>query len=280
MSWRPWKTHLLGLLATSLVSILLLVTLIPYLARTLFSPPLRGYGARFELLYYLTVALIPVLVWLIPAFVRKLAHAAYNAHKSLLGRSGFYIRYPKPSPPHFRTTLVMSLGPFAVDLLAIVEIEHFLGDLTTRTNTTGRGFYIAPLFLLLAALITALIPGAWIINELGLRLANPKTGEIIRASSVFDGILGPLGTLALLVSFITTLQSANYSYETASFALAAWAIRLYPPVLAAVTVYRLYVEPRALPSLEEWCNQQNIPVKQDLAKTLETIRPSKPLGAN
>jgi hypothetical protein len=276
MAARPWKTHLLGLLATSLVATFLLVTLVPYLARTLFSPPLRGYGARFELLYYLIVAMIPVLVWLIPAFVRQLAHTAYNAHRALLGRSGFYIRYPIPSPPHFRTTLVMSLGPFAVDLLAIVEIEHFLGDLTTRTTGAAntRGFYIAPVFLLLAGLLTALIPGAWIINELGLRLANPKTGEITRASAVFDGILGPLGTIALLVSFITTLESANYSYEAAAFALAVWAVRLFPPVLAAVTVYRLIVEPRVLPSLQEWCNQQKILVKQDLPQTLEAIRPT------
>jgi hypothetical protein len=161
----------------------------------------------------------------------------------------------------------MSLGPFAVDILAIVEIEHFLGDLTT---THTRGFYIAPAFLLLAALI----PGAWIIKELGLRLPQPKTGEITRASTLFDGLLGPLSTLALLVSFITTLESANYSYEVAAFALAVWAIRLYPPVLAAVTIYRLYVERRVLPSLQAWCDREKIPVKNDLSKTLEAIRPN------
>lgn len=272
MSTRPWKTHLLGLATTSILSTVLLLTLIPYAARTFFDPPLRGYGGvRFELLYYLTLALIPALLWLVPAFIRHLAHTAYNAHKTLLGRDGFYIRHPTRTPPHFRTTLVMSLGPFAVNLLAIVEIEHFLGDLSSKA--TSRGFYVAPFLLVLAALITALIPGAWIINELGLRLLNPKTGEIIRANAVFDGLLGPLGTLALLVSFITTLQGANYSYETAAFTLAAWSLRLYPPVLAAVTLYRLYVEPRVLPGLEEWCQQQNIPVEPDLTTTLETIRP-------
>lgn len=269
MSWKPWKVHVFGLLTISLVAVVLLLTLVPYAARSFFTPALRGYGGvRFELLYYFTIAFIPIVLWLIPSFLRLLARTAYAAHKLFLGRSGFYVRLPNRTPSFFRTTVLMSLGPFSVDILAIVELEHFLGDLSTRT----RGFYIAPILLLLAGIITALIPGAWLINELGLRLLIPKTGESIRASALFDGFLGPLSTVALLVSFITTLEGANYSYEAAVFALAVWAIRLFPPVLAAVTIYRLYVEPKVLPSLETWCDQENIPVKKDLPKELEAIR--------
>jgi hypothetical protein len=270
MPWKPWQVHLFSLLTISLLAVVLLLTLIPYAARTFFSPPLRGYGGvRFELVYYLTVALIPIALWLVPAFVRYLAHTAYSVHKAIFGRSGFYIRYLTKTPLHFRTSVLMSLGPFGLDMLAIVEVEHFFGNLSTGT----RGFYISPVLLLVAGIVTALIPGAWIINKLGLRLLNPKTGEIIRAGAVYDGYLGPLSTLALLVSFITTLESANYSYEAAAFALGVWALRLFPPLLAAVTIYRLYVEPKVLPSLQSWCDRENIPVKNDLSTTLETIRP-------
>jgi len=38
----------------------------------------------------------------------------------------------------------MSLGPFGLDLLAIVEVEHYFGNLSTGT----RGFYISPVLLL------------------------------------------------------------------------------------------------------------------------------------
>jgi hypothetical protein len=269
MSWKPWTVHLLGLLTISLVTVVLLLTLVPYAARSFFTPPLRGYaGVRFELLYYFTIALIPIGLWLVPSFLRFLARITFSAHKSFLGRSGFYVRLPNGSPPRFSTTLLMSLGPFAIDILAIVEVEHFLGELSTRT----RGFYVAPVLLLLAGIITALIPGAWIISELGLRLLIPKTGEVLRASALFDGFLGPLSAVALLVSFITTLAGANYSYETAAFALAVWAVRLFPPVLAAVTIYRMYVEPKVLPSLEAWCDQENIPVNKDLPRNLESMR--------
>jgi hypothetical protein len=274
MSWRPWKVHFVGLLTSIALAVLLLLTLIPYLARVLFTPPLRGYNSlRFELLYYLVVALLPVALWLVPAFVRLLGRAAYNAHKTFFGRTGFYLRYPTPTPRRFRTTLVMSVGPFAIDILAIVEIEHFFGNLNTRAVTT-RSFYVAPILLVLAGIITALIPAAWIINELGIRHLNPETGEVSRASAIFDGLLGPASAAALLVSFITTLSGANYSYEEAIFALAVWAIRLYPPVLAAVSIYRIVIEPRVLPSLQLWCDQANIPIKNDLPRTLEAMRPN------
>ena len=74
MPWKPSQVHIPGLLLTVLAAVILLLTLIPYAARTLFTPPLRGYnGLRFELFYYLAIALIPVALWLVPAFVRQLA---------------------------------------------------------------------------------------------------------------------------------------------------------------------------------------------------------------
>ncbi len=54
-------------------------------------------------------------------------------------------------------------------------------------------------------------------------------------------------------------------------------MRLFPPVLIAVSVYRLYVEPRVIPKLEIWCEAKGIVVRDDLSKVLEAISqgPSK-----
>jgi hypothetical protein len=94
MSWKPLWVHFVGLLATAVAAAGLLLSVVPHAARVLFTPPLRGYeGVRFELLYYLLVALIPVALWLVPAFVRQLACWAYGAQRTFLGRSGFYVRY-------------------------------------------------------------------------------------------------------------------------------------------------------------------------------------------
>ena len=130
MVGKPGRIHLLGLLAVIVASVSLLLTLVPYLARVLFTPPLRGYnGIRFELFYYSALALIPAALWLVPALLRRLARAAFAVHRSFFGRSGFYVRFPTEKSLRFRTTVLMSLGPFAVDLLAIVEVDHFFGNL-------------------------------------------------------------------------------------------------------------------------------------------------------
>lgn len=271
MAWKPSRVHLLGVAATVAVAIVLLLTVIPWAARDLFSPSLRGFGGlRAEPFYYLAVALIPVVLWLVPAFVRWLARTTYGAHKALFGRSGFYVRFPVERPFRFRTTVLMCLGPFAVDMLAIVEIEYFFGNLTQIANP--RGFFVAPALLLLAGFLTALIPGAWLVDTLDIRLVNPKRGEVTRAAALFEGVLGPLGTVALLVSFITTLHEANYSYEQGLFVLGVWAVRLFPPILAAVSVFRVVVEPNVLPSLKTWCDRSGIPVRTDLSAALENVR--------
>jgi len=270
MSRASLWTHVAGILVAIAVAVLLLVSLIPYTANMLFSPPLKGYSSlRFELLYYLTVALVPVLIWLIPPVSRHLGIFMIWIHRKILGRSGFYIRFPRRSPLRFRTTVLMSLAPFAVDMLAIVEVEYYLGNLTRRASIGS--IFVAPSLLLLAGIITAVIPGAWLVNELGLRLLNPSKGEVLRASQLFDGVLGPLSAVALLVSFVTTLDSAHFSYEEGAFALGVWAVRLFPPVLIAVSFYRLYIEPRVLPKLEAWCETRGFSVREELSKVLETM---------
>ncbi len=57
--------------------------------------------------------------------------------------------------------------------------------------------------------------------------------------------------------------------------LGEWAVRLFPPVLAAVSVYRVVVQPDVLPSLEHWCEAEGIPVKESLAE-LSQMKPLPP----
>ena len=164
----------------------------------------------------------------------------------------------------------MALGPFAVDMLAIVNIEYYL---TNLHQSAARGsIYVSPLLLLMAAGITTLVSGAWLVRELGLRVLNPKRGEATSAAALVDGVLGPLSAIAPMVSFVTTLQSASFSYEVGTFALGVWALRLFPPVLVAVSVYRMQVEPRVLPELVAWCESQGIPFRNDLGQSLEALR--------
>lgn len=275
MSWTPGRVHLVGVLVTIAVAVVLLVTVVPFVARELFTPALRGYGSlRAEPFYYLTVALIPVVLWLIPAFGGWLARTTYGAHKAFLGRGGFYVRFPVERSIRFRTTLVMALGPFALDMLAIVEIEYFLG--TLGPGEAVRGLFVAPALLLLAGLITALVAGPWLVDALDVRLVQSKRGEVTRVAAVYEGLLGPVGAAALLVSFITTLHEANYSYEQGLFTLAVWAVRLFPPILAAVSIYRVMVEPRRLPGLRGWCDREGIPIRAGLAATLDTVRAGPP----
>ncbi len=160
MFGKPAKIHLVSVTAVIVVAVVLLVTIFPYLARLVFPPTARRFtGLRLESLYYLTLALIPVVVWLIPPLVRALARGSYSVQGAILGRSGFYVRFPRKRELRFRDTVVMSLGPFAIDLLVIAEIEFFFA--TPDLLALGRGFIAVPALLVLAGVITALVPGPW-----------------------------------------------------------------------------------------------------------------------
>ena len=271
MAWTSRRIHLTAIMIAVAVAVTLLTTLVPYAARYFFTPPLEGYNrVRGEVFYYLAIGLIPVALWLVPFFTRRLAQMTITLRKRFFAKSDFYIRFPTERSTRFRTTFLMALGPFALDMLAIVNVEYYFTNL--HLSAVRGSIYVSPLLLLMAAAITVLLPGAWLVRELGLRVLNPKRGEVAQASALFDGALGPLSALALMVSFVTTLQSASFSYEVGAFALGVWALRLFPPVLVAVSVYRMVVEPRVLPKLVSWSEIQGIPFRSDLDQTLETLR--------
>src|SRR5439155_548650 len=123
------------------------------------------------------------------------------------------------------------------------------------------GLLAFPILLFLAGLLTSLVPGAWLLDALEVRVVNPSRGEVVRVAELFERILGTIGAAALLASFVTLLHTSGYSYEAGILLLTIWAVRLFPPVLGAVCVYRLWVEPRMLPSLEAWCSTEAIQVR-------------------
>lgn len=269
MKPRPGTYHLIGCLVVLAVAVVLLVAVFPVLVSLYMPKTTRLAGLRGEAVDFLFIALVPVLVWLVPPIVRGLARVTHHGHKAVLGQSGFYVRFPTPRRLRFRDTLVMALSPFAIDLLVISEIEYFASgaDLTSFT----RGLFGVP-FLLLAGVVTSLLPGPWLVGALDLRLVNPSKGEVVREASVFEGLLGPLGALALLVSFITLAHTVGDSYEQGLVLLGLWAARMFPAVLVAVSVYRIFIEPDVLPNLRAWTAEEGIEETPSLEAALARFR--------
>lgn len=270
MAQRSGTLHVVGCLVVLALAVVLLVTVFPRLVEAYLPRGQRIAGLRGEAIDFLFIALVPVLVWLVPPLVRGLARMTHRGHKAILGKSGFYVRFPTHRPVRFRDTLVRALSPFAIDLLVISEIEYFLSG--ADASTFARGLFSIP-FLLLAGVLTSLLPGPWLVDALDLRLVNPGKGELVREASVFDGILGPIGALALLISFITLAHTVGDDYQQGLVLLGVWAARMFPAVLVAVSVYRTLVEPDVLPSLVAWTAKEGIEVVSSLEGVLAGLRP-------
>src|SRR5205809_7536310 len=253
------RTHLLGFSVAVAVAVLLLLVLFPAFGRRI--------AGRDLPVYFVTVALVPVILWLFPPFVRALARLTYLAHRAIAGRGGFSVRVPKPRTTRFRDTLVSAVGPFAIDLFVLSEILYFFGPADVKDLRFSLLAF--PLLLLLAGILTSLVPGVWLLDALEVRPVSPLRGEVVRAAELFERILGPIGAAALLASFVTLLHTSGYSYEAGLFLLTIWAVRLFPPVLGAVCVYRLWVEPRILPSLEALCSTLAIQVDAPMPEIMD-----------
>src|SRR5207247_9331583 len=113
-----------------------------------------------------------------------------------------------------------------------------------------------------------LLPGAWLLDGLELRLVNPARGEVVRPAEWFERTLGPVGAVAILAGFVTLLHTSGFSYELALYDLGLWAVRLFPAVFGAVCVYRLAIEPQVLPGLDAWCAKAGIDTRKALPAVL------------
>ncbi len=254
---RAARAHVMGFVVVLAVALLLHYGLLPFLGRRV--------SIRETPAYFLAVALVPVALWLIPAFSRALARGAYEAHRKFFGKQGVYVRLPASEPIRLQDTVLMSIGPFAIDVLVLAEILFLEGTADLRQLVVG---FVAFPILLLAGLLTSLLPGAWLLDGLELRLVNPARGEVVRPAEWFERTLGPVGAVAILAGFVTLLHTSGYSYESALFLLGLWAVRLYPAVFGAVCVYRLVIEPQVLPSLEAWCAKERIQIRTELPNVL------------
>ena len=119
---RAGRTHVLGFVVVLGVALLLLYGLLPVLGRRV--------GIRETPAYFLAFALVPVALWLIPAFSKVLARGAFETHRKLFGKGGTYVRLPGSEPIRLWDTLLMSIGPFAIDVLVISEILFLQGTPT------------------------------------------------------------------------------------------------------------------------------------------------------
>ncbi|HYT18017.1 MAG TPA: hypothetical protein VEO18_07195 [Thermoplasmata archaeon] len=254
---RAARAHILGFVVVLAVALVLHYGLLPVLGRRV--------GIRETPTYFLAVALVPVALWLIPPYSRALSRGAYAAHRKLFGKDGVYLRLPSSEPIRLRDTLLMSVGPFAIDVLVMAEIMFLEGTADLRQLVVG---FVAFPILLLAGLLTSLLPGAWLLDRLELRLVNPSRGEVVRPAEWFERTLGPVGAVAILAGFVTLLHTYLNSYESAIFLLGLWAVRLFPAVFGAVCVYRLVIEPEVLPTLEAWCAKEGIETRKGLPTVL------------
>src|SRR5207247_7953725 len=76
----------------------------------------RLIATRHLPIYFITVAVVPIVLWAFPPFVRAVARSTYRAHRAVAGKGGFYVRVPKPREVRFRDTVVLAIGPSAIDL--------------------------------------------------------------------------------------------------------------------------------------------------------------------
>src|SRR3989449_2469815 len=250
---RAGRAHVLGFVVVLGVALLLHYGLLPVLGRRVV---IRETPA-----YFLAFALVPVALWLIPAFSKVLARGAFETHRKLFGKGGTYVRLSGSEPIRLWDTLLMSIGPFAIDVLVMAEILFLQGTADLRQLVVG---FVAFPILLLAGLLTSLLPGAWLLDALDLRLVHPACGEVIRPAEWFERTLGPVGALAILAGFVTLLHTSGFSYESALFLLGLWAVRLFPAVFGAVCVYRLAIEPQVLPGLDAWRVRAGIETRKAL----------------
>src|SRR5437870_13350886 len=106
---RAGRAHVLGFAVVLGVALLLHYGLLPVLGRRV--------GIRETPAYFLAVALVPVVLWLIPAFSRALARGAFEAHRKPFGKGGVSVRFTGSELIRVRDTLLMSIVPFALDVL-------------------------------------------------------------------------------------------------------------------------------------------------------------------
>lgn len=257
MASKPWVRHAIGIVVVTAVALAFLVM------------TSRRLGRDVSLVY-LIIAFVPLGLWLIPSFLHRLARMSFGAHRAIVRNAGFYVRMARARPITFGQTVLMALGPAAIDLLILAQVLYIQDSWDVQFLRFGILSFI--LLLLLAGLATALPPGAWLLDALEIRHVDAKRGEAYRAADLYERALGPIGAVATLGTFLTLMAAVGLPYEAAFLLLAAWMARLLPPVLVVTTFYRFVLEPRVIPRLEAWCEADGIRIASSLQASLQSIR--------
>src|SRR2546425_3130368 len=217
---RAARRHILGFVVVLAVALFLHYGVLPFFVRRV--------GIRETPAYFLAIALVPIALWLVPAFSRALARGAYEVHRKIFGRGAVYVRLPAAEPIRARDTLLMSIGPFAIDVLVMAETVFLQAtDARQLTAALVAGFVAFPI-LLLAGLVTSLLPGAWLLDALELRLINPARGEGVRPAGGFEGALGPVGAMGILAGVGRQAQQVGDPHDLAALILRLQARGRFP----------------------------------------------------
>src|SRR5256885_15841508 len=107
------RVHLVGFAWVLGVAVILLLLLFPVVGRRIATRDLP--------IYFITFAVVPIVLWAFPPFVRAVARSTYRAHRAMAGKGGFYVRVPKPREVRFRDPVLLTIDTFAIDLFAISE---------------------------------------------------------------------------------------------------------------------------------------------------------------
>src|SRR2546421_12713554 len=129
MVQTPTRAHLVGFASVLAVTVLLLLLFFPVLGRRITTRDLP--------IYFIAVAVVPIVLWLFPPFVRALARSTYRAHRAIAGKGGLYVRVPRPRAIRFRDTVVLAIGPFAIDLFVMSEILYLFGPAEVQSLRVG-----------------------------------------------------------------------------------------------------------------------------------------------
>src|SRR5437879_4607552 len=72
------RVHLVGFAWVLGVAVILLLLLFPVVGRRIATRDLP--------IYFITVAVVPIVLWVFPPFVRALARSTYRAHRAMAGK--------------------------------------------------------------------------------------------------------------------------------------------------------------------------------------------------
>src|SRR3989442_3691682 len=99
---RAARRHILGFVVVLAVALFLHYGVLPFFVRRV--------GIRETPAYFLAIALVPIALWLVPAFSRAVARSASEVPPKIFCRAAGYVRFAPARPIPARDTPLNSTG--------------------------------------------------------------------------------------------------------------------------------------------------------------------------